>query len=353
MVENKARLVDATKRLLQSGTSEDEAIKSMTEVGLSYEEAKSIVEEAKNLANSPESKKMELPEGVVEKESISSANTQGSIYGTQSQEIGVSLSKPYNRIGLSEFRKISPVFVSDFDRLIEKGGLKRGDIMLLSGSSGTGKTTFAIQSIYTAAKVKGEKCIYISLEESPEKVKENMAASFGWDLVSLENKGFISMHKIDPLAIVRAMEANLTSEKGDLYIPPEQFKLPFLFDLPFKPDRLVFDSLSSLSLAFAENTNGFRQYTSKLFETISSFGALNIIIDETARVPGNYHLTGMHELLADSLVALYSLKTHNRRENVLEIIKMRGTGHSKRLVPYKITSKGFEIYADQEFFYED
>jgi len=317
----------------------------MTEVGLSFEEAKSIVEEAK---------KIETPSIPAKKEEVSPANsTQGSIYGGQPTEKDDSLSKSYSRIGLAEFRKTSPVLVSDFDRLIEKGGLKRGDIMLLSGSSGTGKTTFAIQSIYTAAKVKGEKCIYISLEEPPEKVKENMAASFGWDLDSLESKGLLSMHKIDPIAIVRAMEANLTSEKGDLYIPQEQFKLPFLFDLPFKPDRLVFDSLSSIFLAFAENTNGFRQYTSKLFETISSLGSLNIVIDETARVPGNYHLAGMHELLADSLVALYSLKTHNRRENVLEIIKMRGTGHSKRLIPYKITSKGLEIYADQEFFYED
>ena len=52
MVENKERLVDATKRLLASGTSEDEAKKSMTDIGVSDDEAQSILDEAKNAKSS-------------------------------------------------------------------------------------------------------------------------------------------------------------------------------------------------------------------------------------------------------------------------------------------------------------
>ncbi len=44
------RLVDAARRLIVAGTSESEAVKSITEIGLGKAEAKSIVAEAKALA---------------------------------------------------------------------------------------------------------------------------------------------------------------------------------------------------------------------------------------------------------------------------------------------------------------
>ena len=47
--------------------------------------------------------------------------------------------------------------VPGFDELIEKG-VPKGSSILISGGPGSGKTTFCLQSLVTAAK-KGERCL--------------------------------------------------------------------------------------------------------------------------------------------------------------------------------------------------
>jgi len=251
-----------------------------------------------------------------------------------------------------EFREVLPVRVSEFDRLIARGGLKRGDTILLSGGAGTGKTTFGMQSLYNGA-LNGEKGVYLTLEESAEKIKENMRENFGWDLDALEREEKLAIIKIDPLTIARAVEATLTKERGGLYIEFEQFDLPFQFNLPFKPDRVVVDSLSALSIAFLENEQGFRQYLRHLFETLEKYNSVNIVLGETEQQPNVYSRSGIEEFLADGVMVFYNIKIHNIRQRALEIIKLRSSAHERRITPYNITSNGFEIYIDQELFRED
>ncbi len=250
------------------------------------------------------------------------------------------------------FREVMPMRVSDFDKLIAKGGLKRGDTILLSGGCGTGKTTFGMQSLYNGC-LNGERGVYLTLEESVEKLRENMHENFGWDIAGLEEKGVLAVIKIDPLTIARAVEATLTKEKGGLYIDFEQFDLPFQFNLPFKPDRVVVDSLSALSIAFMENEQGYRQYLRRLFETLENYNSVNIVLGETEQEPGVYSRSGIEEFLADGVVVLYNIKIHNIREKALEILKLRSSNHEKKITPYKITSKGMEIYINQELFREE
>ena len=242
--------------------------------------------------------------------------------------------------------------VSNFDRLIARGGLKRGDTILLSGGAGTGKTTFGMQSLYNGA-LNGEKGVYLTLEESAEKIKENMRENFGWDLDALEREEKLSIIKIDPLTIARAVEATLTKERGGLYIEFEQFDLPFQFNLPFKPDRVVVDSLSALSIAFLENEQGFRQYLRHLFETLEKYNSVNIVLGETEQQPNVYSRSGIEEFLADGVMVFYNIKIHNIRQRALEIIKLRSSAHERKITPYNITSDGFEIYIDQELFREE
>ncbi len=59
MGKTRERLVDATKRLLSSGTGEDEATKSIVEIGIGKAEAKSIVNEAKALLDHESPKKQD------------------------------------------------------------------------------------------------------------------------------------------------------------------------------------------------------------------------------------------------------------------------------------------------------
>ena len=65
------------------------------------------------------------------------------------------------------------------------GGIPRGNVILLEGAIGTGKTTTGVEFVYRGASQFGEPGVVVLFEVSPEKVIRD-AAWFGWDLPELE-----------------------------------------------------------------------------------------------------------------------------------------------------------------------
>ena len=68
------------------------------------------------------------------------------------------------------------------------GGIPRGNVILLEGVIGAGKTTMGLEFIYRGAKEFGEPGIIVVFEVSPDKLARD-AASLGWDLPELERLG--------------------------------------------------------------------------------------------------------------------------------------------------------------------
>lgn len=73
-------------------------------------------------------------------------------------------------------------------------GVPRGTLNLLSGKCGTGKTTFAMRYIYYGAKEKNENGVYITFEDDPEELVNNMELR-GWGIRDLITKKKISIIK--------------------------------------------------------------------------------------------------------------------------------------------------------------
>lgn len=354
-------LRDAAGRMLKDGAQDAETEASLLEAGLSEEDARQMVRDAKE--NASHEKKGVLgglfagfmkPRGELGKLREKIVSNGGGATGSRAAAAEMPEYTEHPKImeaqqGKAQFREIMPLRVSDFDKLVERGGLKRGDTILLSGGCGTGKTTFAMQSLYNAA-LHGEHCVYLTLEESAEKMKENMLQNFGWDLYRMEQEGKLLILKQDPLTIARSVEAMLTKERGGLYIDIGDIELPFQLNLPFRPDRVVVDSLSALSIAFMENEQAYRQYLRHLFETLEKYNSVNIVLGETEQEPGVYSRSGIEEFLADGVIVLYNIRIHNMRERGLEILKLRSSNHDKKIVPYKITGRGIDVYIDQELF---
>jgi KaiC/GvpD/RAD55 family RecA-like ATPase len=67
------------------------------------------------------------------------------------------------------------------------GGIPRGNVILVEGAIGCGKTTMGVEFIYRGAKEFGEPGLIVLFEVSPEKITRD-ASNFGWDLQELEKQ---------------------------------------------------------------------------------------------------------------------------------------------------------------------
>ena len=125
------------------------------------------------------------------------------------------------------------------------GGLPVGQMYLLEGTPGTGKTTIALQFI-RAAILAGESALYVTLSESKREL-ESSANSHGWKASELSIAEFIPE------------EASLSPDQQYTVFHPSEVelastiqKLTELIEAR-KPSRLVIDSLSELRLLAADH----------------------------------------------------------------------------------------------------
>src|SRR2546421_10874564 len=68
------------------------------------------------------------------------------------------------------------------------GGIPRGNLILIQGAPGTGKTTLGLEFVYRGITEFDEPGMIVLFEVSPDKLVRD-AAAFGWDLRELERQG--------------------------------------------------------------------------------------------------------------------------------------------------------------------
>ncbi|PIN84362.1 hypothetical protein COV61_00340, partial [Candidatus Micrarchaeota archaeon CG11_big_fil_rev_8_21_14_0_20_47_5] len=59
------------------------------------------------------------------------------------------------------------------------------------------------------------------------------------------------------------------------------------------------------------------------------------------------------ESVADGYIYLYNLYREGERKRALEILKMRGSAHSNKLIPMEIGEGGMRIFPKKRFDYRD
>lgn len=72
------------------------------------------------------------------------------------------------------------------------GGVPRGNVILIEGSIGTGKSTLGTEFVYRGASEFGEPGVIVLFEVSPDKLIRD-AANFGWDLRRLERENLLKI----------------------------------------------------------------------------------------------------------------------------------------------------------------
>lgn len=233
--------------------------------------------------------------------------------------------------------------VPGFDDLFEKG-IPKGSTVLIAGGAGSGKTILCLQTLMYHAS-HGEKCFYMSFEESEDRLMQHMK-DFGWNTEKINKSGNLEIKRYSPFEITRNVDAMLAKEKGELLIDLD----PVILPKGFKPDFIVLDSLTAVASAFTGREDSYRIYIEQLFRFFEKLGSTSFLITETKQIPEIFSTTGVEEFLADGVIVLYNIKRGDIRENAIEILKMRGEKHQKKIVAMQISDRGMIVYPEQEIF---
>ncbi len=214
--------------------------------------------------------------------------------------------------------------IPGFDKLIE-GGLENGSLNLAVGDAGSGKTIFGLQYLIEGLK-KGEKCLFVSFEEDKEDFYNNMS-DFGWDLKKDEKENKFFFLEYNPKK-VKTMIGEGGGEIERLVIK-------------HKIDRLVIDSLTSFLLLFDDEVDR-REAGLSLFSILNRWELTSLVTMQENPLENDAEFLDL-EFEADSLILIYFLRVKGERERFIEILKMRGTKHSKKIHPLKLGKKGFKV----------
>jgi KaiC/GvpD/RAD55 family RecA-like ATPase len=242
--------------------------------------------------------------------------------------------------------------IPGFDKLFEHG-IPKGSIIMIAGGTGTGKTNFCLQLLQHHAS-QGKKCYFMGFEESEDRLIEHME-DFGWDPHSLIKSGNLRIKRFLTSEIYyydkksgQDIQAMMTKEVDPLLMELEPLAIDE--DVGFKPDFIILDSLTAVSSTFTAKDQSYRFYVERLFRFFEKIGSTTFLITETQQIPEIFSPTGVEEFLADGVIVFYNFRRENIRETAIEVLKMRGEKHQRKIVAMKITEKGVKVFPEQEVF---
>ena len=129
---------------------------------------------------------------------------RGSSHGTNEypfliEDDGISV-LPITSIGLEHIATTERISsgIERLDTMLGGRGFFRGSSILLTGTAGTGKSSFAAHFVDAACK-RGERCIYFAFEESPSQICRNMS-SIGINLTQWMDAGLLHIFSGRPMA---------------------------------------------------------------------------------------------------------------------------------------------------------
>ncbi len=248
------------------------------------------------------------------------------------------------RVRIEKNLRRVPTGIPGFDDLCG-GGLLRNRTYLLSGPAGVGKTIFGIQYIYNGITKYGENGIFITTEERPEQLRENMNV-FGWDLEALEAEG--------KLAIIDACSTKISIPSHEKYVDVRPFDMrsmiDFIIEIQDEIDakRAVYDSSTSIGFDLLDPQK-IRIELVKLSTTFEIIGLTSLLTCETVDESMNSRF-GVETFVTEGTILMHYENIDQVRVRDIEVYKMRGSNHSGTVHPFKITSNGIDINTREDIY---
>ncbi len=216
---------------------------------------------------------------------------------------------------------------------ILNGGIPRGNIVLITGSCGTGKTTLSLEFLVHGALM-GERSMYISVTEAPEKLVENMINYEFFDKKLISEKRLILVDLQEIYVKLGLEKLEFTLE--DVNVLVSQI-VKIVRELGIK--RLVIDSITSICYRLTSKEQ-IREFILHLGKELSDLGCTTLLVSELLPSAQGYSQYGVEEAIADGIILLGNMERRGDLLRTLQVIKMRGTTHSRAKYVLDLTSIG-------------
>ncbi|BDH78940.1 hypothetical protein MTTB_03190 [Methanothermobacter tenebrarum] len=193
--------------------------------------------------------------------------------------------------------------------------------MLISGTTGTGKTSLVSKFAQEACK-RGEKCLYFANEEPRDQIIRNMK-SVGINLKKFIEDGKLLIHAERPTTL--GLEAHLTSMQDIVR--------------DFKPDHVIVDPISALTEAGFAIKDLFIRFTDFLKNRKITSILTYLTIGGTPLTTTEIRISS----LIDTWIILDQLEKGGEYLKILRVLKSRGMRQSTQPKEIKLTKKGIKI----------
>jgi circadian clock protein KaiC len=217
-----------------------------------------------------------------------------------------------------------PTGISNLDELLQ-GGLPKGSVAVVSGPPGSGKTILTQQICFHNASPKNRALCLGTLSEPTAKTLRHLQPFSFFD----QKKVGDSVHFVDLGVLLRSRGLEGASELVMQHVKK------------LKPAIVVIDSFKVFD-DLATSQGELRKFVYEMAVQLMAWEATTLLLGEYGAL--DYTSKSLFAIV-DGLILLSQQDSLGEHQRFLQIIKMRGTDHSRDEHPFLITPSGLRVFA--------
>ena len=215
-----------------------------------------------------------------------------------------------------------PSGVAGLDSMLGGGGFFRGSSVLVSGASGTGKSSLAAHFADASCR-RGDRCVYFAFEESPQQIVRNMQS------IGLQMASWIAADRL-VIESARPSTHGLETHLTQIFQAVEQSQ----------PASVVIDPISSLR----GNHGDVCAVLLRAIDMLKARGITAFLTSLSDGASGSFGgKDGISSLIMDSWLWLTNLESNGERNRGLYVMKSRGMKHSNQIREFILTDEGVHL----------
>jgi RecA-superfamily ATPases implicated in signal transduction len=206
------------------------------------------------------------------------------------------------------------------------GGIERGTVTVLSGSTGVGKTTtgtsFAVESA-----TRGERAAVYLFEESTGTFRHR-CSGIGMPVDERAADGTLAIEAVEPVTISPDEFAHAVREEVETH--GTQF--------------VMIDGISGYRLSMRSDDDDIVTELHSLCRYLKNMGVTTVLLDDVSNITGNTEVTS-HQIsyLADNVIMLRYLEVDSELKKAVGVLKKRASDFERSLRSFEITADGIQI----------